>query len=611
MTKTVEERDRVVVRFAGDSGDGMQLTGDRFTSATALLGNDLATLPDFPAEIRAPAGTVHGVSAFQIQFASTDVATPGDHADVLVAMNPAALKADLGTVARGGSLILNEDAFQQRNLEKAGYTVDPRTDGSLDGYQVYSVPMTSITVRAVEPVGVSKKEAERAKNMFALGLVSWMYGRPTEPTLEWLERKFGSKPEIFEANVAAFKAGFNFGETTELFAHPVEVKAAPAEPGIYRNVAGAQALAWGLIAASRVSGLPLFYASYPITPASDLLHELSRQKNFGVITVQAEDEIAAANMALGAAFTGQLAVTGTSGPGLDLKTETIGLAVITELPMIVVDVQRAGPSTGMPTKTEQADLLAAMFGRHGESPIPIVAASSPSECFEVALEAARVAVRYRTPVIVLSDTFLQNSSEPWRLPDVASIEPIDPMFARPNGAAFQPYARDDHGARPWAIPGTPGLQHRIGGLEREDVTGAISYDAENHERMTDLRREKVQGIATSLPPLEVDDPAGDAELLVLGWGSTSGSIRAAVGRARDAGERIARAHLRWLNPLPTNTGEVLRRYPKVLIPEINEGQLALLLRAKFLVDARSFSRVQGRPIWADELDDAIAEALRG
>ena len=611
MTKTVEERDRVVVRFAGDSGDGMQLTGDRFTSATALLGNDLATLPDFPAEIRAPAGTVHGVSAFQIQFASTDVATPGDHADVLVAMNPAALKADLGAVARGGSLILNEDAFQQRNLEKAGYTVDPRTDGSLDGYQVYSVPMTSITVRAVEPVGVSKKEAERAKNMFALGLVSWMYGRPTEPTLEWLERKFGSKPEIFEANVAAFKAGFNFGETTELFAHPVEVKAAPAEPGIYRNVAGAQALAWGLIAASRVSGLPLFYASYPITPASDLLHELSRQKNFGVITVQAEDEIAAANMALGAAFTGQLAVTGTSGPGLDLKTETIGLAVITELPMIVVDVQRAGPSTGMPTKTEQADLLAAMFGRHGESPIPIVAASSPSECFEVALEAARVAVRYRTPVIVLSDTFLQNSSEPWRLPDVGSIEPIDPMFAHPNGAVFQPYARDDHGARPWAIPGTPGLQHRIGGLEREDITGAISYDAENHERMTDLRREKVQGIAASLPPLEVDDPAGDAELLVLGWGSTAGSIRAAVGRARDAGEQIARAHLRWLNPLPTNTGEVLRRYPKVLIPEINEGQLALLLRAKFLVDARSFSRVQGRPIWADELDDAIAEALRG
>jgi 2-oxoglutarate ferredoxin oxidoreductase subunit alpha len=611
MDKTVEERERVVVRFAGDSGDGMQLTGDRFTTATALLGNDLATLPDFPAEIRAPAGTVHGVSAFQIQFASTDVATPGDHADVLVAMNPAALKADLGAVARGGTLILNDDAFQARNLEKAGYDGDPRTDGSLDGYQVYSVPMTSITVRAVEPVGVSKKEAERAKNMFALGLVSWMYGRPTQPTLEWLERKFGGKPEIFEANIAAFNAGFNFGETTELFAHPVEVKAAPAEPGTYRNVAGAQALAWGLVAASRASGLPLFYASYPITPASELLHELSRQKNFGVITVQAEDEIAAANMALGAAFTGQLAVTGTSGPGLDLKAETIGLAVITELPMIVVDVQRAGPSTGMPTKTEQADLLAAMFGRHGESPIPIVASSSPSDCFEVALDAARVAVRYRTPVILLSDTFLQNSSEPWRLPDVTAIEPIDPMFAQPNGRVFQPYSRDERGARPWAIPGTPGLQHRIGGLEREDITGAISYDAENHERMTELRREKVQKIADELPPLDVDDPTGDAELLMLGWGSTSGSIRAAIGRARDGGTKIARAHLRWLNPMPSNTGDVLRRYAKVLIPEINEGQLALLVRARFLVDARSFSRVQGRPIWADELDEAIEEALRG
>jgi 2-oxoglutarate ferredoxin oxidoreductase subunit alpha len=611
MSKTVEERERVVVRFAGDSGDGMQLTGDRFTSATALLGNDLATLPDFPAEIRAPAGTVHGVSAFQIQFASTDVTTPGDHADVLIAMNPAALKADLGAVAKGGSVIVNEDAFHQRNLDKAGYQADPRTDGTLDGYQVFSVPMTSITVRAVEPIGVSKKEAERAKNMFALGLVSWMYGRPTQPTLDWLERKFGSKPEIFEANVAAFQAGFNFGETTELFAHPVEVKAAPAEPGIYRNVAGSQALAIGLVAASRMSGLPLFYASYPITPASELLHELSRQKHFGVITVQAEDEIAAANMALGAAFTGQLAVTGTSGPGLDLKAETIGLAVITELPMIVVDVQRAGPSTGMPTKTEQADLLAAMYGRHGESPIPIIAASTSADCFDVALEAARVAVRYRTPVLILSDTFLQNSSEPWRLPDLDGIEPIDPMFAHANGERFQPYARDAVGARPWAIPGTPGLEHRIGGLEREDVTGAISYDAENHERMTDLRREKIQGIASAIGPIEVDDPTGDAELLVLGWGSTAGSIRAAVGRARDGGSKIARAHLRWLNPMPANLGDILSRYPKVLIPEINQGQLALLVRARFLVDARSFSRVQGRPIWADELDEAIEGALHG
>jgi 2-oxoglutarate ferredoxin oxidoreductase subunit alpha len=551
------------------------------------------------------------VSAFQIQFASTDVSTPGDHADVLVAMNPAALRADLGTVARGGTLILNEDAFTARNIEKAGYGADPRHDGTLDGYQVFTVPMTSITVRAVEPVGVGKKEAERAKNMFALGLVSWMYGRPTAPTLDWLERKFGGKPEIYDANVAAFNAGYNFGETTELFAHQVEVKAAPAAPGIYRNVAGSQALAWGLVAASQMSGLRLFYASYPITPASDLLHELSRHKNFGVITVQAEDEIAAANMALGASFAGDLAVTGTSGPGLDLKAETIGLAVITELPMIVVDVQRAGPSTGMPTKTEQGDLLAAMFGRHGESPIPIVAASSSSDCFDAAMDAARVAIRYRTPVILLSDSFLQNSSEPWLLPDVGELSAIDPLFAHPNGESFMPYARDDVGARPWAIPGTPGLQHRIGGLEREVGTGAISYDAENHERMTEIRRAKVAGIAAAIPPLEVDDPAGDADLLVLGWGSTAGSIRAAVRRARQDGARIASAHLRWLNPMPANTGEVLRRYPKVLIPEINEGQLAMLIRAAFLVDARSFSRVQGRPIWADELDDAIEEALRG
>jgi 2-oxoglutarate ferredoxin oxidoreductase subunit alpha len=611
MSKTVEERERVVVRFAGDSGDGMQLTGDRFTNATALLGNDLATLPDFPAEIRAPAGTVHGVSAFQIQFASSEVATPGDHADVLVAMNPAALRADLGTVAKGGTLILNEDAFTPRNLEKAGYASDPLSDGSLDGFQVFRVPMTSITVRAVEPIGVAKKEAERAKNMFALGLISWMYSRPTEPTVSWLERKFGGKPEIFDANVAAFTAGFNFGETTELFAHQVLVKAAPVEAGTYRNVAGAQALAWGLIAASSMSGLPLFYASYPITPASDLLHELSRHKNFGVVTVQAEDEIAAANIALGAAFAGQLAVTGTSGPGLDLKAETIGLAVITELPMIIVDVQRGGPSTGLPTKTEQSDLLAAMFGRHGESPIPIVATASPSDCFDVALDAARVAIRYRTPVIVLSDSFLQNSSEPWLLPDVGSLAPIDPMQATASDEPFLPYERDELGARPWAIPGTPGLQHRIGGLERENSTGAISYEPENHELMTKLRRDKVNGIAASLPPLEVDDPSGEAELLVLGWGSTAGTIRAAVQRVRANGAKVARAHLRWLHPMPANTEEVLGRFPKVLIPEINEGQLSMLVRARFLVDARSFSRMQGRPLMADELDGAIEEALRG
>ena len=429
MTKQVQEKQRVVIRFAGDSGDGMQLTGDRFTNATAVLGNDLATMPDFPAEIRAPAGTVHGVSAFQIQFASTDILTPGDHPDVLVAMNPAALKAELASVDKGGTIILNEDAFTERNLQKAGYASDPLTDGTLDGYQVYRVPMTSITVRAVEELGLTRKEAERSKNMFALGLVSWMYGRPTDVTLNWLHKKFGDKAQLYDANVAAFKAGYNFGETTELFATSYEVKPAPAEPGIYRNVSGAQALAWGLVAAAERSGLQLFYASYPITPASELLHELSRLKNFNVMTLQAEDEIAAANVALGAAFAGDLGVTGTSGPGMDLKAETLGLAVMLELPMVIVDVQRAGPSTGMPTKTEQADLLLALFGRHGESPMPIVAARSSAHCFDAAIEAARIAMTYRTPVILLSDTFLANSSEPWKLPDVDSLPTIDPAFA--------------------------------------------------------------------------------------------------------------------------------------------------------------------------------------
>jgi 2-oxoglutarate ferredoxin oxidoreductase subunit alpha len=609
MTKTVEEKERVVIRFAGDSGDGMQLTGDRFTSATAVLGNDLATLPDFPAEIRAPAGTVHGVSAFQIQFASTDITTPGDHADVLVAMNPAALKADLAKVDPGGVVIVNEDAFTQRNVEKAGYASDPTSDGSLEGYQVFKVPMTSITVRATEGAGISKKEAERAKNMFALGLVSWMYGRPTETTLNWLERKFGGKQEIYEANVAAFKAGYNFGETTELFAHSYTIAAAPAEPGTYRNIAGSTALAWGLVGASQRSGLQLFYASYPITPASELLHELSRHKNFGVITLQAEDEIAAANVALGAAFTGHLAVTGTSGPGMDLKAETLGLAVIMELPMVIVDVQRGGPSTGLPTKTEQGDLLLAMFGRHGESPMPIVAAASPADCFDVALEAARIAVRYRTPVIVLSDTFLSNSSEPWRVPEVDDLPLIEPNFAVADGDGFLPYARDERLARPWAVPGTPGLVHRIGGLEREDLTGNISYEPENHERMTHLRQAKVDGIADDIPPLVVDDPEGDAELLVLGWGSSLGTIRAAASRVRASGGKVATAHLRHLNPFPANTGEVVRAYRTVLIPEMNLGQLAMLIRAKFLVDAKSFTKVQGLPIFAEDLEEEIRRVL--
>jgi len=611
MSKTIEEKERVVIRFAGDSGDGMQLTGDRFTSATAVLGNDLATLPDFPAEIRAPAGTVHGVSAFQIQFASTDITTPGDHADVLVAMNPAALRADLDKLVGGGTVIVNEDAFTPRNIEKAGFASDPVTDGTLDGYQVFKVPMTSITVRATEDLGISKKEAERAKNMFALGLLSWMYGRPTETTLNWLERKFGGKQEILDANVAAFRAGYNFGETTELFAHSYTVKAAPVEPGTYRNIAGATALAWGLIAASERSGLPLFYASYPITPASELLHELSRHKNFGVITLQAEDEIAAANVALGAAFAGHLAVTGTSGPGMDLKAETLGLAVITELPLVIVDVQRGGPSTGLPTKTEQSDLLLAMFGRHGESPMPVLAASSPADCFDTAIEAARIAVTYRTPVILLSDTFLSNSSEPWRIPEVDALPTIEPRFATsPSGGdGFHPYARDERLARPWAIPGTQGLVHRIGGLERQDLTGNISYDPANHERMTKLRAAKVAGIADDIPPLAVEDPDEGAELLVVGWGSTLGTIRAAARRVREQGRKVATAHLRHLNPLPSNTGEVLAAYPKVLVPEMNSGQLSLLLRARFLVDARSFTKVQGIPIFADDLEHEIVRML--
>jgi 2-oxoglutarate ferredoxin oxidoreductase subunit alpha len=611
MVKQVEEKERVVIRFAGDSGDGMQLTGDRFTNATAVLGNDLATLPDFPAEIRAPAGTVHGVSAFQIQFASTDILTPGDHPNVLVAMNPAALKAELGTVAKGGTVIVNEDAFTQRNLQKAGYAEDPTTDGTLDGYQLFKVPMTSITVRAVEELGVSRKEAERSKNMFALGLVSWMYGRPTDVTLNWLHKKFGDKPQVYDANVAAFKAGYNFGETTELFATSYVVKPAPARPGTYRNISGATALAWGLVAAAERSGLRLFYASYPITPASELLHELSRLKNFGVITLQAEDEIAAANVALGASFAGDLGVTGTSGPGMDLKAETLGLAVILELPMVIVDVQRAGPSTGMPTKTEQGDLLLAMFGRHGESPLPIVAARSPGHCFDAAMEAARVAVEYRTPVILLSDTFLANSSEPWPIPDVATLPTIDPDFATgPNaGQEFLPYLRNERLARPWAVPGTRGTRHRIGGLEKEDGTGDISYDPQNHERMTHLRAAKVAKVAEEVPPLEVDDPDGDAEMLVLGWGSTYGAIRACAGRLRASGRPVAIAHLMHLNPFPSNTREVVGRYPKVLIPEANLGQLALLVRGRYLVDARSYTQVQGLPIHLDELEAEMLKVM--
>jgi 2-oxoglutarate/2-oxoacid ferredoxin oxidoreductase subunit alpha len=602
--KTVEKLDRVVVRFAGDSGDGMQLTGSRFTDATAMVGNDLATLPDFPAEIRAPAGTPHGVSAFQIHFASRDILTPGDHPNVLVAMNPAALITNVGTLEKGGTVIVNEDGFTDHNVRKAGYESNPLEDGSLDDYQLFRVPMTSMTVRATEGIdGISARDAARCKNVFALGLVSWMYGRPTEPTVAWIEKKFADAPAVCAANLAAVRAGYNFGETAELLAVHYEVDAAPAPPGTYRNVNGTQALAYGLVAAAVQSGLGLFYASYPITPASELLHSLSRHHRLGVRTIQAEDEIAAVNMALGAAFSGHLGVTATSGPGMDLKAETIGLAVAYELPLVVVDVQRAGPSTGMPTKTEAADLMMALHGRHGESPLPVIAASTPSECFDCAIEAARIAVTHRTPVILLTDTFLANSSEPWKLPEVASLPEIDPNFAT-DSAGFMPYARDAKLARPWAVPGTPDLRHRIGGLEKEDGTGNISYEPANHEHMTHLRAERVARV--SVPDIEVDDPDG-ASLLVLGWGSSYGAIQGAARRLRrEQGLRVATAHIKHLNPLPANIGEVLRSYRRVLVPEMNMGQLVKILRAEFLVDCESYTKVDGLPIFTRDMMEEIA-----
>jgi 2-oxoglutarate ferredoxin oxidoreductase subunit alpha len=604
-----QEVERVVIRFAGDSGDGMQLTGDRFTSVSALFGNDLSTMPDFPAEIRAPAGTLAGVSAFQIHFADYDILTPGDQPGVLVAMNPAALKSNIKDLMPGGLLIVNTDAFEDRNLDKVGYAANPLKDGSLGSYQVYEIPMTTMTVDAVKEAGLSKKEAERSKNMFALGVLSWMYGRPLEPTVEWLEKKFAKKPALAQGNIAALKAGHAFGETAELSAF--EVKPAVLAPGTYRRITGNQALAFGLIAASVQAKLPLFLASYPITPASDILHELSRHKNFGVRTIQAEDEIAAAGMALGAAFSGHLGVTTTSGPGLDLKSETIALGISMELPMLIVDIQRGGPSTGLPTKTEQSDLLHAMYGRHGESPLPIVAPYSPVSCFWAALEAVRLAVKYMTPVILLSDGYLANSAEPWRIPGVGKLPDISISFAsQPNaGEDFWPFLRDDTTlARPWAIPGTQGLEHRVGGLEKADGTGNISYDPDNHHLMTLLRQAKVKAIEEDIEPLEFDADEG-AKVLILGWGSTYGAIGAALRRLRGRGKKVARAHLKHLNPMPKNTGEVLSRFDKVIVPEINMGQLAKLIRAEFLVDTISINKVRALPFRAGDLEDEILEHL--
>ena len=613
MSKQIEQLDRVVIRFAGDSGDGMQLTGDRFTQETAAFGNDLSTLPNFPAEIRAPSGTLPGVSSFQLHFADHDIVTPGDAPDVLVAMNPAALQANLSDLPRGATLIVNIDEFTKRALAKVGFAADPLTDGTLDGFKVSAVPLTSMTVEALKGLDISKKDAERAKNMFALGLLSWMYNRPTDGTTAFLKTKFAEKADILEANLTAFQAGWNFGETTEDFAVSYEVKPARLPAGTYRNITGNLATAYGLIAGSQRSGLPLFLGSYPITPASDILHELSRHKEFGVRTFQAEDEIAGVGAALGASFGGALGVTTTSGPGMVLKQETVGLAVMTELPLVIVDVQRAGPSTGMPTKTEQADLLTALYGRNGESPVPVVAPASPADCFAVALEAVRIAVTHRTPVIMLSDGYLANGSEPWRLPETADLPVIEPGFAtEPNGpdGSFLPYLRDeDTLARPWAVPGTSGLEHRIGGIEKHAESGDISYTPANHDLMVRTRQAKVDAVVRDIPDLEVDDPGGDARVLVLGWGGTYGSITAGVRRVRLTGRRIAQAHLRHLNPFPANLGEVLDRYDRVVVPEINLGQLALLLRGRFLVDVIGYNKVRGLPFKAEELAEALQEVI--
>ena len=617
MTETaghpLQELEKVVIRFAGDSGDGMQLTGDRFSVSSALFGNDLSTVPDYPAEIRAPAGTLAGVSAFQIHISDHDILTPGDSPNVLVAMNPAALRANLTDMAAGSTLIVNADAFVERNLAKAGYDSNPLADGSLAGFVVYEVPMTSLTIEATKPSGAKSRDAERSKNLFALGLLSWMYSRPADLTLNWIEQRFAKTPTVAEANTLAFKAGYNFGETAELVGGPFTVRATRFDPGTYTSVNGNTALAWGLVAAGQLAKLPVFLASYPITPASDILHELSKRQNFGVRTMQAEDEIAAAGAALGASFGGHLGVTTTSGPGMDLKAETLGLAISLELPMVIIDVQRGGPSTGLPTKTEQADLLMAMYGRHGEAPLPIVAAQAPGHCFYAAIEAARIALKYRTPVIVLSDGYLANSAEPWRIPDVHHLPDISVDYARgPNATAddgtpkFLPYLRDTETlAPPWAIPGTPGLEHRIGGLEKADGTGAISYDAANHELMVRMRAAKVAGIAAGIPPTELDDPDGDAEVLVLGWGSTYGSIVAAVERLRRRGKKLARAHLVHLNPFPADLGDVLSRYRMILVPENNLGQLTALIRARYLVDARAITKVQGQRFLFSEIEAAV------
>ncbi len=608
--KKTQSVDEVTIRFAGDSGDGMQLTGTQFTNTTAILGNDLSTLPDYPAEIRAPAGTLFGVSGFQIRFGSTEIHTPGDQCDVLVAMNPAALKVNLNSLIDGGAIIANTDGFNDRNLKLAGYSQNPLKDNSLGKYQVYEVDISKLTALALKEMNLSPKVVDRSKNFFALGMMFWMYNRPLEPTIDWLEKKFQKTPEIKEANIRVLKAGWNYGETTEIFTVRYLVEAAKLPPGKYRNISGNEATAWGLMAAAQRAHLELFLGSYPITPASDILHGLSIYKNFGVKTFQAEDEIAGITSAIGASYAGALAATTTSGPGMALKSEALGLAVMLELPLVICNIQRGGPSTGLPTKTEQADLLQSLYGRNGEAPIPIVAASSPGDCFTMVFEASRIALKYMTPVIFLSDGYLGNGSEPWKIPQFSSLPDITPTF-RSDPEGFLPYSRDEKTlARPWAIPGTPGLEHRIGGLEKQDLTGNVSYDPKNHEHMVRLRAEKVDRIADDIPPAEIEGDA-KSELLIVGWGSTYGSIRTAVENLSERGIGVAHLHLRYLNPLPKNVGEILYRYKQILVPELNLGQLSVLLRTKYLVPTESLNKIQGLPFKASEIETKVEELLKG
>lgn len=609
MSKEILEIADVIVRFAGDSGDGMQLAGTQLTNTSALVGNDVSTFPDFPAEIRAPVGTTYGVSGFQLHFSSEDIQTPGDSPNILVAMNPAALKTNLNELKPGAVIIVNINSFDSKNLKLAGYQTNPLEDNSLDGFEVIEVPLSDLSSTALENSGLSAKEIARSKNFFALGMMYWLYSRPIEPTLEWIKVKFKSSPLIAAANEKVLKAGYYFGETTELFTTRYKVEPAKLSKGTYRNISGNEALALGFVTASVKSGLPLFLGSYPITPASTILHELSKYKNFGVRTFQAEDEIAAVTAAIGASFTGALAITTTSGPGVALKTEAIGLAVMTELPLIVIDVQRGGPSTGLPTKTEQTDLFQAMYGRNGEAPVAIIAPSAPSDCFQMAIEAAKIATKYMVPVMYLSDGYIANGSEPWKIPDPDSIPKIEVKF-RTEKDGFQPYARDENLSRPWALPGTPGLEHRIGGLEKANVTGNVSYDPENHEFMVRLRAQKVKNIENDIPNLEILGDQ-DAELLVIGWGGTYGAITEAVRRVRKKGKKVAQVHFKFLNPFPKNTGEVLKRYKKILCPELNLGQLSKIISSEFTVEVIPLNKIQGIPFKSSEIEDKIDSILGG